>query len=70
VGIQDEVGYKDEWWKLEPDSMLRRARFEEAHADPFDRMIAAQANQNNRPRLGTETRLDAVGIRRLKPPKL
>lgn len=51
---------------LEPESMMRAARFEDSHADPFDRMIAAQAIQNNLPVLSTDPRLDAFGVRRLK----
>ena len=54
---------------LEPESMMRAARFENAHADPFDRMIAAQAIQNNLPILSTDPKLDAFGVRRLKRPK-
>lgn len=53
---------------LEPESMMRAARFEDPHADPFDRMIAAQAIQNNLPLLSTDRRLDAFGIRRLRKP--
>jgi PIN domain nuclease of toxin-antitoxin system len=49
--------------------MLRAARFEDAHADPFDRMIAAQAIQHNLPILSTDAKLDAFGVRRLKKPK-
>jgi PIN domain nuclease of toxin-antitoxin system len=49
--------------------MMRAARFEDAHADPFDRMIAAQAIQNNLPILSTDPKLDAFGVRRLKRPK-
>ena len=54
---------------LERESMMRAARFETAHADPFDRMIAAQAIQNNLPILSTDSRLDAFGVRLVKRPK-
>jgi PIN domain nuclease of toxin-antitoxin system len=54
---------------LEPESMMRAARFEHPHADPFDRMIAAQAIQNNLPILSTDPKLDAFGVRRLKKSK-
>ena len=67
VNIEDRLGYK--LLPLEPESMMRAARFEDAHADPFDRMIAAQAIQNNLPVLSTDPRLDAFGIRRLKKPR-
>lgn len=48
---------------------MRAARFENSHADPFDRMIAAQAIQNNLAILSTDPKLDAFGVRRLKKPK-
>jgi PIN domain nuclease of toxin-antitoxin system len=54
---------------LERESMMRAARFENTHADPFDRMIAAQAIQNNLPILSTDSRLDAFGVRLVKRPK-
>ena len=53
---------------LEPESMVRAARFEDPHGDPFDRMIAAQAIQSNLPVLSTDLKLDAFGVRRLKNP--
>jgi len=53
---------------LEPESMVRAARFEAQHADPFDRMIAAQAIQNSLPVLSTDPKLDVFGVRRLKKP--
>jgi len=67
VNIEDRLGYK--LLPLEPETMMRAARFEYAHADPFDRMIAAQAIQNNLPVLSTDPKLDAFGVRRLKKPK-
>jgi PIN domain nuclease of toxin-antitoxin system len=45
--------------------MMRAARFEHAHADPFDRMIAAQAIQNDLPVLSVDPKLDVFGVRRL-----
>ena len=65
--IENRLGYT--LLPLEPESMMRAARFESVHADPFDRMIAAQAIQNNLPVLSTDARLDAFGVRRLKRPK-
>ena len=65
--IENRLGYMV--LPLEPESMMRAARFEDAHADPFDRMIAAQAIQNNLPILSTDAKLDAFGVRRLKRPK-
>ena len=67
VNIENRLGYT--LLPLERESMMRAARFETAHADPFDRMIAAQAIQNNLPILSTDSRLDAFGVRRLKRPK-
>jgi PIN domain nuclease of toxin-antitoxin system len=67
VNIEDRLGYT--LLPLEPESMMRAARFEDAHADPFDRMIAAQAIQNNLPILSTDPKLDVFGVRRLKKPK-
>jgi PIN domain nuclease of toxin-antitoxin system len=51
---------------LEPESMMRAARFEDKHGDPFDRMLAAQAIQHHLPVLSTDLKLDAFGVRRLK----
>lgn len=67
TNIESRLGYT--LLPLEPESMMRAARFEDAHADPFDRMIAAQAIQNNLPLLSTDPKLDVFGIRRLKKPK-
>jgi PIN domain nuclease of toxin-antitoxin system len=63
----DRLGYT--LLPLEPEVMMRAARFENAHADPFDRMIAAHAIQYNLPILSTDAKLDAFGVRRLKKPK-
>jgi PIN domain nuclease of toxin-antitoxin system len=54
---------------LEPEVMMRAARFEDAHADPFDRMIAAHAIEHNLSLLSTDAKLDAFGVRRLKKPR-
>lgn len=67
VNIENRLGYV--LLPLEPESMMRAARFEDAHADPFDRMMAAQAIQHNLPILSTDAKLDAFGVRRLKRPK-
>jgi PIN domain nuclease of toxin-antitoxin system len=67
LNIENRLGYTI--LPLEPESLLRAARFANAHADPFDRMIAAQAIQHNLPVLSTDQKLDAFGIRRLKRPK-
>jgi len=67
LNIENRLGYM--LLPLEPESMMRAARFEHPHADPFDRMIAAQAIQNNLPILSTDPKLDAFGVRRLKKSK-
>lgn len=67
VNIESRLGYT--LLPLEPAAMMRAARFEVSHADPFDRMIAAHAIQNNLPLLSTDARLDCFGLRRLKKPK-
>jgi PIN domain nuclease of toxin-antitoxin system len=64
TNIEHRLGYT--LLPLEPASMMRAARFEHPHADPFDRMIAAQAIQNNLPILSTDPRLDLFGVRRLR----
>jgi len=64
LNIENRLGYMI--LPLEAESLLRAARFANAHADPFDRMIAAQAIQHNLPVLSTDQKLDAFGIRRLK----
>ena len=65
--IESRLGYT--LLPLEPESMMRAARFEDRHADPFDRMIAAQAIQNNLPVLTIDPKFDAFGVRRLKRPR-
>jgi len=53
---------------LEPEVMMRAARFADSHADPFDRMIAAHAILHDLPILSIDGKLDAFGVRRLKKP--
>jgi len=48
--------------------MMRAARFDNPHADPFDRMIAAQATENGLPLLSADPMLD-VDVRGLKKPR-
>jgi PIN domain nuclease of toxin-antitoxin system len=67
LNVENRLGYTI--LPLEPESLLRAARFANPHADPFDRMIAAQAIQHNLPILSTDSKLDAFGVRRLKRPK-
>lgn len=62
--IENRLGFKV--LPLEPESMMRAARFEDKHGDPFDRMICAQAIQHHLPVLSTDPKLDAFGVRRLK----
>jgi PIN domain nuclease of toxin-antitoxin system len=62
--IENRLGYTI--LPLEPESMIRAARFADSHADPFDRMIAGQAIQNNLPLLSNDPKLDVFGVRRLR----
>ena len=67
LNIENRLGYMI--LALEPQSLMRAARFEDSHSDPFDRMIAGQAIEHNLPILSKDARLDAFGVRRLKRPK-
>jgi PIN domain nuclease of toxin-antitoxin system len=67
TNLESRLGYT--LLPLEPESMMRAARFEHPYADPFDRMIAAQAIQNNLPVLSTDPKLDVFGVRRVKKPR-
>ena len=67
TNIESRLGYT--LLPLEPESMMRAARFDDSDADPFDRMTAAQAIQNNLPVLSTDPRLDVFGARRPKETK-
>ena len=64
LNIENRLGFT--LLPLEPESMMRAARFEDKHGDPFDRMISAQAIQHHLPVLSTDSKLEAFGIRRLK----
>lgn len=64
LNIENRLGYT--LLPLEPESMMRAARFEGEHGDPFDRMISAQAIQHHLPVLSTDSKLDAFGVRRMK----
>jgi PIN domain nuclease of toxin-antitoxin system len=67
ANIESRFGYTV--LPLEAESMMRAARFEDPRADPFDRMIAAQAIENHLPVLSTDPKLDVFGVRRLKRPR-
>lgn len=64
ANIEESLGYR--LLPLDADTMFRAARFADRHADPFDRMIAAQAIQLNLPLLSVDPKLDAFGVRRIK----
>ena len=66
LNLENRLGFN--LLPLDAESMMRAARFADIHADPFDRMIAAQAVQYNLPILSTDVRLNAFGVRRLKKP--
>jgi PIN domain nuclease of toxin-antitoxin system len=67
VNTVSRLGYR--LLPLGPEAIMRAARFEDMQSDPFDRMIAEHAIQNNLPLLSTGAKLDAFGVRRLKKPK-
>jgi PIN domain nuclease of toxin-antitoxin system len=66
VNIEDRLGYT--LLPLEPGSMMRAARFDRDHADPFDRMIAAQSIENDLPVLSTDIKLAGFGVRMVTQP--
>jgi PIN domain nuclease of toxin-antitoxin system len=66
TNIEEKLGFV--LLPLDPQSMYRAARFEHKHADPFDRMIAAQAIQYDLPLLSVDPKLDSFGIRKVKKP--
>ncbi len=66
VNIEDRLGYT--LLPLEPESMMRAARFDRDHADPFDRMIAAQSIENDLPVLSTDIKLAGFGVRMVTQP--
>jgi len=66
ANIEEKLGFA--LLPLDPHSMYRAARFEDKHADPFDRMIAAQAIQYDLPLLSIDPKLDAFGVRLVKKP--
>lgn len=43
---------------------LRAGRLTGSHKDPFDRMLAAQALQEDIPLISIDTKLDVFGVRR------
>ena len=47
------------------ETALRSGRLRGKHADPFDRMIAAQAVQLDVPVISNDTKLDEFGVRRI-----
>lgn len=67
VNIESRLGYT--LVPLEPEAMMRAARFEDKHKDPFDRMIAAHAIHHNLPVLSADPKFDGFDCRRLKKPK-
>ena len=66
ANIEEKLGFVI--LPLDPQSMYRAARFEDKHADPFDRMIAAQAIQYDLPLLSVDPKLDAFGVRGVQKP--
>ncbi len=50
---------------IEAEHALRAGRLAAPHADPFDRMLAAQALASDIPILSRDAKLDAFGVRRI-----
>jgi PIN domain nuclease of toxin-antitoxin system len=50
---------------IEPATALRAGRLPAAHGDPFDRMIAAQALDDDMPVLSGDKKMDDFGVRRI-----
>jgi PIN domain nuclease of toxin-antitoxin system len=66
ANIEEKLGFV--LLPLDAQSMYRAARFEDKRADPFDRMIAAQAIEYDLPLLSVDSKMDAFGVRRVKKP--
>jgi PIN domain nuclease of toxin-antitoxin system len=50
---------------IDAEHALRAGRLTASHADPFDRMLAAQALASDIPILSKDAKLDAFGVRRI-----
>ncbi len=50
---------------IEATTALRAGRLTAEHRDPFDRMIAAQALDDDMPVVSGDTKLDGFGVRRI-----
>ena len=50
---------------INAENALRAGRLTAPHADPFDRILAAQALATDIPILSKDAKLDAFGIRRI-----
>jgi PIN domain nuclease of toxin-antitoxin system len=50
---------------IDPSSALRAGRLSGDHGDPFDRMIAAQALEQDIPVISNDAHLDMFGVRRI-----
>ena len=61
--VMEDAGYT----LLDIDSRvaLRAGRLVSPHRDPFDRMLAAQAIQEDMPLISNDQQLDAFGVRRV-----
>jgi PIN domain nuclease of toxin-antitoxin system len=57
------AGYR--WRAITVEDGLRAGRLTGAHADPFDRMIAAQALADDIPVISLDAKLDVFGVRRI-----
>ncbi|MGB6132101.1 MAG: type II toxin-antitoxin system VapC family toxin [Acidobacteriaceae bacterium] len=63
LAVMEEAGYT--LLPIEAAAALRAGRLVAEHRDPFDRVLAAQALEEDMPILSADAQLDAFGVRRL-----
>lgn len=63
LNVIDNAGYS--LLEIEGATALRAGRFTATHGDPFDRMIAAQALDEDMPVVSNDEKLDLFGARRI-----
>ena len=61
--VTENAGYS--LLAMDAAAALRAGRFTNAHQDPLDRVLAAQALADDIPILSTDHRLDGFGVRRI-----
>ena len=61
--VMNDAGYTPV--AIDSEAALRAGRLNAAHRDPFDRMIAAQAQALDIPILSPDSQFDALSVRRI-----